>query len=180
MHHGVTAKPRQVASADLRSRVSRFEPLNAGSGQAIGVCTVLAREAPEADMTASAPSCRAPSTPRTHVVAETAKLTLSTPAATTHSIWLIAVPWARRCISATTAPIASADGSSQPISELLVAPTIVAVASETGLMSVSENNHQPTEMAPRITATMYIITSWAYPLNTEASGSRQLPSTSSE
>src|SRR6266545_1900383 len=124
MHHGVTANARQVESADLRSRVSRGVPLNAGSGHAIGVCMV----------------------PPTAVFDE---------------------------LMTATAPSASADGSSQPTSVWDVAPTAADVASVTGLMSVKENSHQPTEMAPRTIATTYIISRLAMPLKTALKVSRR-------
>src|SRR6266511_5843909 len=75
MHHGVTANARQVESADLRSRVSRGVPLNAGSGHAIGVCMVPPTAVFDELMTASAPSLRAPSTPLSQVAGDIAKLT---------------------------------------------------------------------------------------------------------
>ena len=56
MHHGVTANPRQLASADFRSKVSRGVPVKPGSGHAIGVCMVGPIASADAVMTAPAPS----------------------------------------------------------------------------------------------------------------------------
>ena len=174
MHHGVTVKPRQLASADLRSRLSRELPEKLGSGQLIGVCIVGPIASDEAFITALAPSCRAPSTPFNQVAGAIAKLRLRTPATSTQTIWPSALPLALRCAYAATAPKARADGRSQPTNCALVAPIAADVASVNGLTSVKEKSHQPTEMAPRVMATMYIITRCAYPLNTVLRGSVML------
>ena len=158
MHHGVTAKPRQLASADFLSRVSLGVPVKPGSGQGIGLCIVGPMASDEAVITAPAPSWRAPSTPRSQVAGASAKLMLSTPATKTHTNCPSALPVACRCVYAATAPKASAEGNNQPTNWVPVAPIVAAVASVSGLTSVNENSHQPTEIAARVIATMYIIT----------------------
>src|SRR4051794_10386260 len=158
IHHGVTANPRQLASADFLSKVSRGVPVKPGSGQGIGLWIVGPSASEDAVITALAPICRAPSTPRSHVAGAMAKLMLSTPATRTQTNCPRALPVARRWAYAATAPNASADGNSHPTSCVPVAPIVADVASVNGLTSVNENSHQPTEIAARVIARMYIMT----------------------
>ncbi|WP_148256624.1 hypothetical protein [Kribbella flavida] len=88
------------------------------------------------------------------VVGATAKLVASRPAAKTQTSCPIALPFARRCAYAAMPPKARADGNSQPTNSVFTEPIAAAAVSVSGLMSVKENSHHPTEIAARVMATM--------------------------